>query len=175
MAQLNEDYPQSVTCCFTGHRPDFFPWGRDERSEEFTIFRGRLSDAVDGAIRKGARRFVCGNALGFDTWAAEVVLEKKREWQDIVLEIAVPFEGHNENSTRVKRVQRDADWVHVVSDARSHRDAFLERNDYMVEESAMLIAAYDPNLSKPGGTTKTYKYAERLGRDITLVQFDDLI
>lgn len=169
------DYPQNVTCCFTGHRPEFFPWGRREQSGEFAVFRERLSEAVDEAVRKGARRFICGNALGFDTWAAEVVLEKKQTIQDIVLEIAVPFEGHNETSMRVKRVQNAADWVHVVSTARSHRDAFLERNDYMVENSGMLIAAYDPVLSKPGGTTKTYRYAKKLGRDITLVRFDDLM
>lgn len=175
MTSSNMGYPLGSTCCFTGHRPEFFPWGRDEQSQEFGILRSRLNDAIEEAITKGAHRFICGNALGIDTWAAEVILEKKCAGSDIVLEIAVPFEGHNANLSRVRRIQRDADWVHVVSHAKSHRDAFFERNEYMVNESGMLIAAYDSSLSKPGGTVRIYRYAQGLGRDIALIRFDDLM
>lgn len=175
MTPLIMNYSLGATCCFTGHRPEFFPWGRDERSQEFGILRSRLDDAIEEAIEKGAHRFICGNALGIDTWAAEVILEKKSAGKDIALEIAVPFEGHNGHLERVRQVQAAADWVHVVSDVRSRRDAFFERNEYMVEESGMLIAAYDPELSKPGGTVRTYRYAQRLGRDIALIRFDDLM
>ena len=64
-----------MTCCFTGHR--HFPWGDDTESPHRKDLLAGLENAVDLALVEGVTHFICGNAVGVDTWAAEMVLQKK--------------------------------------------------------------------------------------------------
>ena len=67
----------NLIACFTGHRPEAFPWGTNKDDPRCkTLFR-HLEDAIDDLIAKGCNHFIAGNALGIDTWASEIVLEKK--------------------------------------------------------------------------------------------------
>ena len=54
------------TCCFTGHRK--IP------EEEREQLARRLEATVEELIRAGVRYFVAGGALGFDTLAAQTIL-----------------------------------------------------------------------------------------------------
>ena len=65
--------------CFTGHRPEAFTWGTDKADPKCKILFNRLEDAIDDLIAKGCTHFIAGNALGIDTWASEIVLEKKED------------------------------------------------------------------------------------------------
>lgn len=144
-----------MICCFTGHRT--FSWGEDSKKQGELL--RNLEQAVDSAISKGVLHFICGNAIGVDSWAAQIVLKKKKENPQIFLEIAVPFESHNADVTLCRDIRQKADLVHVVSDAIDRRSAFYERNRYMVDNSDMLIAVYEPAREK-GGTAQTIRYAE---------------
>lgn len=144
-----------MTCCFTGHRT--FSWGEDPKKRGELL--EKLEQAVDSAISKGVLHFICGNAIGVDSWAAQIVLKKKKENPQIFLEIAVPFENHNANVPLCQSIQQKANLVHVVSKAKDRRSAFYERNRYMVDNSDMLIAVYEPAREK-GGTAQTICYAE---------------
>ena len=79
--------------CFTGHRPEAFPWGADKDNPKCKILFNRLEDAIDDLIAKGCTHFIAGNALGIDTWASQIVLEKKKTNLNLILEIAQPYEG----------------------------------------------------------------------------------
>lgn len=150
-----------MICCFTGHRA--FSWGEDpKKCEELP---GKLEQAVDSTVSKGVLHFICGNAIGVDFLAAQLVLEKKKENPQIFLEIAVPFEDHNANIPLCQSIRQKADLVHVVSDAKDRRSAFYERNRYMVDNSDMLIAVYEPAVEN-GGTAQTLRYAEAKGLEI---------
>ena len=50
--------------CFTGHRPEAFPWGADKDNPKCKILFNRLEDAIDDLIAKGCTYFIAGNALG---------------------------------------------------------------------------------------------------------------
>ena len=39
--------------CFTGHRPEAFPWGEDKNDPRCQILFRRLEDAIDDLIAKG--------------------------------------------------------------------------------------------------------------------------
>ena len=65
-----------MTCCFTGHR--HFPWGDDTESPHRKDLLAGLENAVDWALVEGVTHFICGNAVGVDTWAAELVLKMLR-------------------------------------------------------------------------------------------------
>ena len=100
-------------CCFTGHR--HFPWEESKDDSKLRTIMASLEQAIDEAIRKGAAHFICGNAVGVDTWAAQLVLKKKELNPGIVLEIARPFEGHNDHIPLCRAIKKKADIVHVIS------------------------------------------------------------
>lgn len=163
-----------MTCCFTGHRPGAFPWGEDESDKRFHALMARIGTEVDGLIARGVERFICGNALGVDTWAAEVVLAKKVDHPGIKLEIAVPFEGHNADSERVRAVQERADVVRVISSAPDKMQAYDERNRYMVDHSDVVVAVFDEHAATRGGTARTVAYAREQQKEIIQIRWMEL-
>ena len=150
-----------MTCCFTGHRN--FSWGEDPQKRKALC--KKLEQAIDTAIAKGVLHFICGNAIGVDSWAAQLVLEKRQQHPEIFLEIAVPFENHNASIPLCRDICQKADLVHVVSDAKDRRSAFYARNRYMVDTSDMLIAVYE-TFRERGGTAQTIRYAEICGLEV---------
>ena len=160
-----------MTCCFTGHRS--FSWKDDTEHPQHKALLAKLERVIDLALAKGAAHFICGNAIGVDTWAAELVLKKKRAQPQIFLEIALPFAGHNAmpfaghnaNEPACQRVQQKADLVHVVGRAKNRRLAFFERNRYMVDHSDLLIAVYCKSHAR-GGTIATMEYAKKQGIEV---------
>lgn len=162
------------TCCFTGHRPDAFPWKDNTEDTRLHILLDRIRQAVDEALLLNARNFICGNALGVDTWAAQIILEKKKSNPEIYLEIAVPFSLHNSNIPACVKVQKEADLVHVVGTSKSKRTAFFQRNKYMVDNSDMIIAVYDEQMGKRGGTQKTLAMAKEKGLEVIQVLWGDI-
>lgn len=161
-------------CCFTGHRPKAFPWKKDPTDPSHAELLARIDKAVDDALDLGIKRFIAGNALGVDTWGAEAVLKKKEQDPSIVLEIAVPFAGHNADIMKIREVQEKVDLVHVVSSKRSMGAAYYERNRYMVDSSEAIIAVYDSVVSPGGGTANTLAYARKKKLQVFQIRWADL-
>ena len=157
-------------CCFSGHRPDRFPWGTDERDAGCRRLKKLLKEEIENALLDGYTHFIAGGASGVDTWAAEIVLElKRRGKKPLTLEIAVPFAGYNRlpgrGAERQRKIDRAADRITVVSRMRSVL-AYYERNRYMVDQSQRLIAVFDEEAGIRGGTFQTLKYARKKGIEI---------
>ena len=70
------------TVCFTGHRK-ILP------KQKATIAR-RLKNEIIKLVEKNYRYFGAGGALGFDTLAAQTVLELKTEYPDVKLILVLP-------------------------------------------------------------------------------------
>ena len=88
------------TCCLTGHRE--LPRDTDE------LVR-RLTDAICGRIEAGVRHFGVGGAVGFDTLAAEVLLNLRDTLYPQIRVIAVePFDGFTSRWTDAQRARRQA-------------------------------------------------------------------
>ena len=152
-----------MTCCFTGHR--YFPWKDDTEHPQHKALLAKLEEAIDWALAKGATHFICGNAVGVDTWAAELVLKKRKTHPQIFLEVALPFAGHNANEPACQMVWQKSDLVHVVGTAKNRRAAFFERNRYMVDHSDLLIAVYCKSHAR-SGTVATMEYAKKQGIEV---------
>ncbi len=154
---------RAVTCCFTGHRPDKLPfmYGNNRETEEFLRLAAlALHDAYDA----GYRTFITGMCEGFDLWAAEFVLEMQNLHPDIRLEAALPYEQFGWKLRSAERtlflsVLSHCDGVTTVS-PEYFRACFQRRNEYMVDRSSLVIAAYN---GTPGGTRNTVRYAEQRG------------
>ena len=143
--------------CFTGHRPH-----KLHQTESVVI--GALEEKIREAIHDGFVTFISGMAWGVDIWAAEIVLRLKAEGHPIHLIAAVPYEGFERGwdddwKRRYHAVLSAADLVKYICD-RYHRGCFQIRNEWMVDRSALLIAAYT---GEKGGTKNTVDYAARKG------------
>jgi uncharacterized phage-like protein YoqJ len=144
------------TACFTGHRPEKLG-GYDKTVGVNVDVCKFLSEAVTLAVLKGYDTFISGGALGVDQWAADEVLRQKQR-----LVIALPFETYGENwPPSSQKVLADlkaaASLVHVVCPGPYVNWKCNERNKWMVDRAAIVIAVYDG--SKGGGTAHAVKYA----------------
>lgn len=154
---MSEAEKRKRRACFTGHRPEKL---RLDEADVRTI----LGNAIDSAITNGFVTFISGMARGVDIWAAEIVLERKKNNPDIRLICALPhpdFECSWRDSwqQRYKEIIARADWVKTICPAFSMA-SYQRRNEWMVDHSALVIAIYNGTL---GGTRNTLDYAERHG------------
>ena len=85
--------PKSITCAFTGHRPEKLPWGENETDPECAALKNRIYHVCRELYERGYRHFVCGMARGADFYFCEAVLRLKESCEGVVLIAAVPFRG----------------------------------------------------------------------------------
>ena len=79
------------TCAFTGHRPKGL--GYPESDERCTALKEELRSLIIRMIEEeGVTHFISGMAQGVDMYAAEIVLELKKQYPQITLECAIPYE-----------------------------------------------------------------------------------
>jgi len=72
----------NVSCCFTGHRK--IP------QKKYIQIQEKLKDEIVKAIQNGYTFFYAGGAIGFDTMAAQTVLEIKAQHPHIKLILVLP-------------------------------------------------------------------------------------
>lgn len=73
---------KNITCCFTGHR-------RIPLSKRKAVVQ-RLKTELSALINNGYQFFMAGGALGFDTIAAQTVLDLKEKYPHIKLILVLP-------------------------------------------------------------------------------------
>lgn len=158
-------------CAFTGHRPRKFPWGYNEADARCVALKETLTKEIAKLVDAGYTDFLSGMAEGADTWAALAVLALKKENPALRLHCILPCEGQAGGwpasaRERYFSILVQADEVVYVS--REYRDGcMLERNRYLVNHAAYLLAVY--NGEWRGGTAMTVRYARKLGREIIVL------
>lgn len=158
-------------CCFTGHRPNRLPWGRDESDPRCLAVKQKLAQALQRAYDQGARHFICGMAQGGDLYFAEAVLALRERCPDTALECARPCETQadrwpSEDRERYQAILDRCNYETMVQHTYD-RGCMMRRNRYMVDRSARIIALYD-GVPK-GGTANTLLYAIRKGLDVDVI------
>ena len=143
-------------CAFTGYRPMKMPFGYDEECPLALDFKHRLHDTIEMLILQGYKHMISGGAQGMDIMAAEAVLELQKEYPDVTLEIAVPFEAQAakwaaDYRTRWQECIDRADVVTVLSHEYT-KSCLFARNRYLVTQADILLACFD---GKEGGTKNT--------------------
>ena len=158
---------RAATCCFTGHRR--IPEDRYGRIEEKT------THVIDVLIAAGFRWFLAGGALGYDTLAERIVIEKREANPDIRLILALPCrdqtnawlrlpkDRRNECLREYQRIKGLADEIRYVNDFY-FEGCMRERNLYMVEHSSFCVACFDG--SYKSGAGQTLRMARRAGLKI---------
>lgn len=160
---MTENEKRLLRCSFTGHRPEKII-GSEAAVKE------ALGQAIDAALCAGKRIFISGMARGVDIWAAELVLERKRQNSDLHLICALPHPDFEKRwslhwQRRYCAVLRQADLIRKISTSFSMA-SYQKRNVWMVDHSSLVIAVFN---GEAGGTKKTIDYAMEQGIEVNLI------
>ncbi|MCR5803192.1 MAG: DUF1273 domain-containing protein [Clostridia bacterium] len=156
------------TCCFTGHKPE-------KIKEDIDVIKANLRKEIMKAIDLGYDTFISGMADGVDVWAAETVLDIKKEKDDIKLICAVAYNGTEKNRTPEKQekfhdILRRADGTEYMN--RKYAPwVFFARDEWMIDRASYVIAVFN---GTRGGTEHTLKYAAEKERKIVYVNMKEI-
>jgi uncharacterized phage-like protein YoqJ len=189
-----------LTICFTGHRPSKL-FGYDWNTQGNKNIMRRLRDLILETLHEewnspeytdGSQsvRFIFGGALGIDQMAFDVCCDVRDVYSGYYeFHIAVPFENQERkwfNPTDIERYKyqlNEANKVIIVdklekyqlkgiAEGEYHPAKLQKRNEYMVDNSDIVIAVWD---GSKGGTANCVKYAEKLGRKIVRLNPKEII
>jgi uncharacterized phage-like protein YoqJ len=163
-------------CAFTGHRPNRFSFGFNENDERCAKIKELMRDQIGALIAGGVTDFYSGMALGVDQWAAEIVLDFKREHPAVRLTAVRPCETQADSWT-VEQRERHYNTLALCDDVvtlqkRYTRSCMFERNRYLVDHAGHLLAVYDGG--SDGGSAYTIRYARQQGRKIIIIHPEKL-
>ena len=143
-------------CCFTGHRII--------ADEALLRLPQLLEETIARLVASGITVFRAGGAVGFDTIAALKVLEQKKKYPFLRLELYLPcrdqakgWNGVNQSAYRY--VMERADSVTFLYETYVH-GCMHARNRALVEGADVCVAYC---LSETGGTAYTVSYAQKKG------------
>lgn len=151
------------TCCFTGHR--------DISAMSFHELTENMEAIVPRLVERGYRYFVCGGAIGFDTYAAMYICSLKKRGFDVKLVLMLPCRDQTakwgEYDKHVYNTMLSyADEVIWLAD-RYYNGCMQKRNRAMVDASSACICYMHPH--KSGGTRQTVEYATANGLPVVNV------
>ena len=163
--KANNEFEKS--CCFTGYRPEKFPFNLERENADYTDFENSLIETVFSLTDEDCFTFYSGMAMGFDIIAAEAVLLLKSRNPQIKLICALPFAGqglgfHEPWRERHEKILYSADKVIKVSEDY-FTGCYAKRNAFMVDNSDYVVTWFD---GRHGGTENTLKYAAKKRRHI---------
>ena len=123
---------RAKTCAFTGHRESKLPWRGNESDSRCAALKEKIYDAVEAVYASGIRHFICGMAIGCDTYFCEAVLALRSEHPEVTIEAAIPWEGQASRWTRAQqnryyRLLAECDYQTLVQKHYS-ADCMMRRN-----------------------------------------------
>ena len=168
--EINKSLSAHIAC-FTGHRPQKLPWGFNENDKRCVEMINITKTQIEKAIKNGYDTFLCGMALGFDIICAELVLKLKNDYPKIKLFGAIPCKNQCDKwsapqKERYNKILKQLDGVRCIYDTYIGKECLLERNNYMINNSSLVIALFD---GKHGGTKQTIEYALSQGLKVEII------
>ena len=155
---------------FTGHRPQNLPFKFNENDVRYKELKAFLTSLIREKIEKGVTHFLSGMALGIDCYAAEIVLELRKEFPFITLEAVIPCSNQaskwsKQQIIRYNKILEQCD-SKIVLQQEYTVDCMTKRNRYMVDHSDCVIAVWNGMNS---GTSSTVRYAATKKLPITVL------
>ena len=159
------------SCAFTGHRPAKYPWKYDEADSQCLALKSALAEQIRLLAEAGVTQFLSGMAEAADTWSALSVLALREKNPALKLHCILPCREQADKWTASSRdlyrsiLERDDSIVYVSRDYQ--KNCMLDRNRFLVEHASTLLAVY--NGERRGGTAATVRYAQKMGREIIVI------
>ena len=159
-----------TAAAFTGHRPQKFPWRYDELDPRCVALKAVLTEQITALADAGITQFLSGMAEGTDVWSALSVLALQEKNPKVKLHCILPCREQADKWTAssqdlYRSILERADSIVYVS-RTYHKNCMLERNRFLVDHASALLAY---NGERRGGTAATMRYAQKLGREIIVI------
>lgn len=173
--------------CFTGHRPNRLG-GYDWDSNKNIQIRFNLSIFIQKIIKENPDtkfHMKFGGALGFDQFAFDVCYKLREQGYPISLEVCIPFKQQwskwsKEDSARYYKQLKLANKLAYIDMHENykmlnipadiyHPAKMQKRNEYMVDESDVVIALWD---GSKGGTANCVSYALKTCKTVLIINPD---
>lgn len=157
---------KNQTVCFTGHRK--IP------AEQAGALGRQLKSTLIQLINDGYRYFGAGGALGYDTLAAQTVLELKTQYPDVKLILVLPCLSQTRGwSARDIEIYEDiknkADKV-VYTSQEYTKGCMHKRNRHLVDNSSVCVCYLTEST---GGTAYTVDYARK--NQLTVINLGEIL
>lgn len=149
------------TCFFTGHRKI--------ANRKIDIIKKKTAETIEKLIIEyDVKNFISGGALGYDTIAAETVIEMRKKYPHIKLFLYLPCYGQSANWTdsqkfRYRMMMAYADEAIYVTEDKYTENCMKLRNMKMIKDSFFCIAFC---ILSNSGTGLTIRNAEVAGANI---------
>ncbi|MEG1711432.1 MAG: SLOG family protein [Clostridia bacterium] len=152
---------------FTGGRPKRFPWKDNEQDNRCIDLKAKLKNELIKLISFGADKFICGMAMGADTYFAEIIIELKAEF-NIQLIAALscsrqPMLWKEKEKKRFYNIINYCDNSYVPY--INHVEGCEKLRNYYIVDNCDLLIAIDSGI-KASGTAQTIAYAKKTGKKI---------
>ncbi len=169
---MDKTYEKSHTCCFTGPRPHKLSFLQNEEFPQCVMLKKQLTEEIlSKAVQFGCDTFLSGMARGVDMICAQLVIDLRSILHmPMRLVCVIPYPGQAKNwpsaeQERYREILSQAERKILVSREYT-RSCIMERNRYMVDHSAHMVAVYG---GAGGGTKYTLDYARRENLCISLI------
>ena len=144
-------------CFFSGHRI--------MEKKEIALCKSLLREEILNCINRGVTRFIVGGAIGFDTMAAEAVIDMREDY-DIKLCLYLPCKNHfakwkTQEIEKFHKIKEQADEVMYVYEGKYIPGCMQMRNSRMVSDSGCGIVYLRAAVNS--GSAQTVKIAKEKG------------
>ncbi len=162
----------SYSVSFTGHRLQKLGYfGEDDPM--LVELKNQLYSTISALIGEGANSFFTGMALGVDIWAAEIVIGLRRTHPEIRLTALVPCPEQdkmwtNSQKKLYREILEQCDEVLTLS-GQYEKGCMHKRDRELVNRCDVLVAVFDEQNAKKGGTQYTVHYARSKGKKVIII------
>ena len=144
------------TCFFTGHR--------SINTNDIEKIKLNLYHIIEDMISRGIIYFGCGGALGFDTLAAQTILNFKKQYPQIKLIMVYPCKNQTKywkayDIDIYNHIKKHCDKYVYISQNYTY-DCMFKRNRHLADHSAHCVCYLNKSY---GGTFYTVNYAMSKG------------
>ncbi|TWT24769.1 SLOG family protein [Planomicrobium sp. CPCC 101110] len=154
----------------------------DDKNPGIRFIKKALENRLRSLLDEGLEWVILSGQLGVETWAAEVVIDMKKEFPDLKYAVLTPFLEQEKNWNETKQEK----YRTIVEQADFHRSLtnkpyeapwqFIEKNKFFLRNSDGILIVYD---EETDGSPKFIKkeadrYAEKADYEVLTITADDL-
>lgn len=171
MTTHTKEASTKLACCFAGPRPQSLPFGFNEENIDCLRLKQALKEQTVYLIEDlGVTHFISGVDLGIGQYAAEIVLDLKRDYHGITLECAIPCENQAEKWTVAQRERYFSIVEHCDKETliqrHKTRDCIEKRKKYMVNQSNYVLTVWN---RKTCGASDILSIARQMEKPVIVI------
>jgi uncharacterized phage-like protein YoqJ len=154
----------------------------DDKHPGVRFIKKALEKRLVALLDDGLEWVIISGQLGIETWAAEVVIDLKKEYTDLKYAVITPFTDQEKNWNDMKKEKYHS----IVARADYHTNLtkrpyeapwqFIEKDKFFMRNSDGILIVYDEeNDGSPKFVKKSAeKHAERSDYQVLTISADDL-